>query len=252
MDESSANYPDLLENDTFLERISQIFDGKVGQPYPEEDFSKHCKEAGKRIEKKQPPGYKDTKKNEPEKFGDVIIWFQLIDYAKSEKRPIIFVTDDEKEDWWLDHKGKTIGPRPELIQEMLAKAGVACYLYTGERFLEYAASFLKLEDEPKIVEEAKDVRQQEEAEDMINSEIDHIEVTAGINGINPELLRVSGINPELFRINGINPELLRGLASLGGMASSIRKRRKQHSDKSRIKINPSNTVKDADKDETTD
>ncbi|NJM11835.1 MAG: hypothetical protein HC889_08085 [Synechococcaceae cyanobacterium SM1_2_3] len=31
---------------------------------------------------------------------------------------IVFVTDDEKEDWWLtiESKGeKTIGPRPELL-----------------------------------------------------------------------------------------------------------------------------------------
>jgi hypothetical protein len=163
---SGASYPDLLESDKFWDDITQIFDGKVGEPYSEEDLSKCFKKAKNRVEQKQPPGYKDSAKSEPERYGDVIIWFQLIDYVKSQKKPLIFVTDDEKEDWWLKHKhkGKTIGPRPELIQEMLSEGGVKFYLYTGDRFLKYAEKFLKLKEEPEVVKEAEEIRHQVEQE----------------------------------------------------------------------------------------
>lgn len=157
---SSASYPDLLQSDSFWVEITHFFDKKVGEPYSEEDLSKSFKKAESRFKNQQPPGYQDVKKPEAERYGDVIIWFQLIDYVKSQKKPLIFVSDDEKEDWWLKHKGKTIGPRPELIQEMLEKGGTQFYLYTGDRFLEYAAEFLRLEDEPEVVKEAEEIRHQ--------------------------------------------------------------------------------------------
>jgi hypothetical protein len=280
LNESSSNYPNLLEDDIFLKRISQVFDKKVGQPYSEEDFAKHCKEAGKRFEQRKPPGYKDAKKNEPERYGDVVIWLQLIDHAKSEQKPIVFVTDDEKEDWWLEHKGKTLGPRPELIQEMLEKAGVAFYLYTGDRFLEYAASFLKLEDEPEIVEEAKDVRHQEEAENIVHLEIDDAEVRSldepnlerlkavGLNeprlGLTPELLKAVGLmglklglnldpSPEFRKaadIIGIKP--FGETVSLGDIASSITRRNRQGSNKARKKADSSNSTDDVAREKADD
>jgi hypothetical protein len=93
-------------------------------------------------------------------YGDAILWLQLIDYAKSEKKPIIFVTDDDKEDWWLESGGKTISPRPELVQEMLTEAGVKFYMYSADRFLDYAQKFLHLSEQPEVIEEAKEIREQ--------------------------------------------------------------------------------------------
>jgi hypothetical protein len=161
---SRSSYPDLLESDSFLDEITQLFDEKVGKPYPEKDLLNHFNEAKNRFNKKQPPGYKDLDKSEPDRYGDVIIWFQLIDYAKSQNKPLIFVIDDEKEDWWRIHQGKTIGPRPELVQEMLEKAHVEFYLYKGAHFLDRAAKFLELEDKPEVVKEAEEIQHQIEQE----------------------------------------------------------------------------------------
>ncbi len=97
------SHPDFLENDEFLEVITKLLAGKVG-PYSEEDLEKIYEDAEKRFILKQPPGYEDVKKTVPERYGDVVLWFQLIDYAKSLERPLIFVTDDEKEDWWRKHE----------------------------------------------------------------------------------------------------------------------------------------------------
>ncbi|MEQ8384066.1 MAG: PIN-like domain-containing protein [Coleofasciculus sp. A1-SPW-01] len=164
LEEGREKYPDLLDDDEFREKLTNLLEGKVGKPYSDEELDKIYKDAKKRFEKNQPPGYMDdrgkNKKDEPEKYGDVVIWRQLIDYAKSQNKSLIFVTDDQKEDWWLKHQGKTIGVRPELVQEMLEKAGVNFYLYTGDKFLEYASSFLKLTEQPEAIEEAREVRLQ--------------------------------------------------------------------------------------------
>ena len=49
---------------------------------------------------------------------------KLLERAKAEKKPLLFVTDDAKEDWWLIHEERTIGPRPELLREFAKLLGV--------------------------------------------------------------------------------------------------------------------------------
>jgi hypothetical protein len=88
----------------------------------------------------------------------------LIDYARSQKKPMIFVTDDRKEDWWLHHHGKTIGPRPELIQEMYSKTGLHFYMYSTDEFLKYVQTFLELRDQQTAIEETRKIRLQDEAQ----------------------------------------------------------------------------------------
>lgn len=151
--------PNLIEEDIHRDKIDNLFSGKIGNPYDEEEVQKIYKQVKSRFEKEIPPGYKDKKKPSYRKqYGDAIIWFQLIDYAKTQNKPIIFVTDDAKEDWWKIHKGKTISPRPELIQEMKSEANVNFWMYTGDRFLMYAEEYLKLLEEPEVIEEAKEIR----------------------------------------------------------------------------------------------
>ena len=60
------------------------------------------------------------------KFGDFFLWKELLEHGKEQKRPIIFVTDDKKEDWWLKVKGRTLGPRPELIAEFILARCFTC------------------------------------------------------------------------------------------------------------------------------
>jgi hypothetical protein len=57
-----------------------------------------------------PPGYRDKnpKKEGFKKYGDGVLWFQVIDYAKSQKKTIILITDDQKDDWWRIEKGETL------------------------------------------------------------------------------------------------------------------------------------------------
>ena len=42
------------------------------------------------------------------KYGDLILWYQIIDKAKESKKPIILISGDVKEDWWLEKNGKRI------------------------------------------------------------------------------------------------------------------------------------------------
>ena len=159
LEEAKQQYPNLIENDIYREKIGELFLDKIGSPHSEEELDQVYKQCASRFKKEIPPGYKDkTKSVESKQYGDAIVWLQIIEYAKAQNKPIIFVTDDNKDDWWKRHQGQTISPRTELIEEMKAEAGVDFWMYTGDRFLGYVEDYLKLLEEPEAIEEAKDIR----------------------------------------------------------------------------------------------
>jgi len=171
LEKVKAQHPNYLNSDPLRERITALFEGKVGNSYDEKRLAESHSKAEQRFASSVPPGYKDAKKDKPQRYGDVIIWFQLIDYAISNQKPMFFITDDRKEDWWLIHEGKTIGPRPELIQEMYSKAGIQFYIYPSDQFLKYAQRFLSIKDQESAIEEVKEIRERDEANRIALSEL---------------------------------------------------------------------------------
>ncbi len=160
----------LENNSVNFDEIREQLDGIIGDNigvYPgEEELNKIYKDSERRFKQEIPPGYKDKDKEGLEKYGDVIIWHQLIDYAKQQKCPLIFITDDAKEDWWWEVEGEKKGPRPELIQEMQSSANVNFYMYLSDRFIEYAENFLNFPHETELIEEARDIRIENEKEQL--------------------------------------------------------------------------------------
>lgn len=121
-------------------RVSELFAGRVGAKPTEERLAAIRKEGEERYAKKIPPGFEDAKKGADagDKFGDLIIWKELIEKAKADGRPIIFVTDDGKSDWWHIHHGKKIGPHPYLVEEFLATTKQQFHIYELPQFLRYS------------------------------------------------------------------------------------------------------------------
>lgn len=77
-----------------------------------------CEEGEKRYKKDIPPGYKDSKdKSGVQMYNDFIIWKEAIRYCKDNKKNLIFVTDDVKEDWYKLCGKERIGFREELNKE---------------------------------------------------------------------------------------------------------------------------------------
>ena len=162
LDECKKKHPNLLDTDELRDNITALFEGKVGKSYSPEKLKELYDIGKKRYEYQIPPGFLDKDKDNEKQFGDLILWFQIIDYAKSIKKPIIFITDDIKEDWWLKFKGKTIGPRPELIDEIYRDAGVDFYMYQTEQFMACAEKFLKREVDKEAIKEVQEIKQHDE------------------------------------------------------------------------------------------
>lgn len=166
-----VNHPDLLASDDLREQIVELFEDNLGAPFPPEELEKVYKQAEQRFKQDIPPGFEDTSKKGAKKYGDVVLWFQLIKFAKEQQKPLIFTTDDRKEDWWLKHDGGTIGPRPELIQEMRYEASIQFYMYSTDQFMKYAQDYLKLQEQQEAVEEVREIRRQDERSGVIASQL---------------------------------------------------------------------------------
>lgn len=166
----------LSAPDPLKAKIEALFDGRVGKPPKDQnEVDELYREAETRFRIRIPPGYQDVDKDKDgpdeyvhggiiyrRKYGDFLVWKQLLsDASSSSSKSVILVTDDGKDDWWwkIDSDGpKTIGPRPELIEEARVRAGIEVLLmYNPEGFLKYAKKFLAAPVSEETLKEVRDV-----------------------------------------------------------------------------------------------
>lgn len=127
---------ELGRNDPIRDRWDELLEGRVGSRLPIDDKWKAAADA--RYLNKTPPGFEDQKrKREGREYGDLIIWFELLDHIRDRPAdtPVIFVSDDQKEDWWRIEDGQRLGPRPELFDELADRGGRPFWMYTVARFV---------------------------------------------------------------------------------------------------------------------
>ena len=75
-----------------------------------------AREWSNRQSRKIPPGYKDSSKPDTG-VGDFSIWKTILHLGATKKKDLIFITGDEKADWFVRGGNQGIYPRPELISE---------------------------------------------------------------------------------------------------------------------------------------
>ena len=174
--ELEAKQLSVTNFDPIRENLDQLLIGKVGDPFSQDEINKIYKEGEARFKNEIPPGYKDQKKETENKsdvfsyagityqrkYGDLVLWKQIIRKAKEGSIPsLIFLTDDEKEDWWwITHSQgkKKIGPRPELVDEIFREANTGFfYMYNSEQFLKYSKDYLNTQVTDESISQIREV-----------------------------------------------------------------------------------------------
>lgn len=129
---------ELVENDIILNGISNL---NCGKEYDFSHMKKICEEGEFRYRNSIPPGYMDARDSKGSKklgfdaYGDLFVWNQILDYSRTNKHDVIFICNDEKEDWWTDFKTKSF--RNELIKEFEeASLGHSIYSTSLEGFID--------------------------------------------------------------------------------------------------------------------
>lgn len=163
--EASREFHDSrITNDDVKIKLAEILEGKVGPAFSEERLVEIVKEGELRYAQNIPPGFEDRGKHKGstiteeirKRYGDLIIWYQVIEKAKAEQLPVIIVTGDQKADWWAEQSGKKLGPLPALIEEFQALSGQDFYLYSYHGFLDLANQHLDQKTSASVIEEVRE------------------------------------------------------------------------------------------------
>ena len=152
-------FDEVQNDDPVLNALDDLLDDDAIGKRPSADDLKELKStAEKRVKDRIPPGYVDGQEKS-DSSGDYIIWSELLNHAKTSGRPLLFVTGDAKGDWYRQRvRGKSIGPRVELIAEMRDISG--CQLYHQvplDFFLDLTNSYLNTTVDEETIESVRNI-----------------------------------------------------------------------------------------------
>lgn len=166
MEEEQKQQEQFSQKDIVFEKVIEWLNGRCGEEAEEKTLQEIKKEAKRREENKIPPGYCDRKKEE--NFGDYYIFYDMIEKAKREKKDVIFITDDEKEDWYWIKNGQKCGGRPELLNEFFKKTHQRLYICNTKTFVKrYQQQYKENDISDKVIEEIADVSKREETQEVL-------------------------------------------------------------------------------------
>lgn len=165
---------DISGDDNVRSRLDDLFEGRVGgKPNDQAALDAMISDGEERYKEKIPPGFADVEKEKnpneavfifdrikfQRKFGDLILWKQLLEKLKTEKfEAVLFITGDRKEDWWRREEGQTVGPHPELVREIEREGGVKLFwMYTSDQFVEHANLYFRAKVSSESVNEIKQI-----------------------------------------------------------------------------------------------
>lgn len=160
----------LTQNDPILEQLGTLLGDNVGDEYDAKDLPKKYAEGKARYEADPPvpPGYMDKGKKGNQIYGDLFVWFQTIDKAKIERKPILMINNEQKEDWVETRSdGKRV--RRELIQEMYCQTQQPFFMYSLTEFMEAAKKYLGASFSNNALADASRVESEEIARQSISA-----------------------------------------------------------------------------------
>lgn len=155
------SYPFKDDDDDILKWVTKKYKGKVGDDFAKEELLNVYNDGKVRYQAQIPPGYKDQDNKEKKDaglrylYGDLIIWLAVIKKAKEDNTDVIFLTNDNKEDWFEKYKGRTKGPRFELIREFHKETGRDIIILTEAAFLKEANSKTGVEVKKSSIDDAE-------------------------------------------------------------------------------------------------
>lgn len=138
------------EGDPLTKMYQAVFERAIFDP--RFDFEEIKKEFQQRIENHIPPGYKDASKGNGG-AGDYIIWKTILKIAENYKQNVIFVTGDEKADWWHRAQKQPLYPRQELVKEFKQHSGgLSFYMIRFPEFLSLFGANESLVQEARVTD----------------------------------------------------------------------------------------------------
>jgi len=142
-EQEATEIPEETFKDPVLRILEPWLDGRVGDSFDEKRYEEELAEAEKRKENRIPPGFGDKQKDQ-NSHGDYFVWAQILDEAEKRGGNVLFLTRDKKPDWWRMSGKEILGPRGELVRELMGRTNGKSRLFflTPEGFLRWTEQLL--------------------------------------------------------------------------------------------------------------
>ncbi|MBF9255155.1 DUF4935 domain-containing protein [Pontibacter sp. 172403-2] len=160
IDLRKAEISNTADNDDVKLAIDNFFE--VGKAYDFDRMMEISAQGEFRYRNKIAPGFEDyNSKDGIQRYGDLIVWKQIIDYASHTSKPIVLITDDVKQDWChVEKKGgetRIIRPKEELVQEFTDSTKTHFWMYTLGQFITNLEKYNSLKIEEGILAEIEEL-----------------------------------------------------------------------------------------------
>lgn len=201
---------EIQDENSEIDRLLKCFLEEKCEVLPGFNFQQKiqiCKEGELRYKNEIPPGYNDSSKPGFQKYGDLILWNEVLNLVKSKKKPLIFITDDCKEDWWIcDDKKQPIRSRYELEEELFSYTNQHMLMFTLSGFLKELNEVFNKNVDESIIRTADEIARQTQ------KKADKISITASFGEVETARInRLKSLLNDISRYHGLNLSKIDGL-----------------------------------------
>lgn len=142
-----------FDNDTILEKLKDIYNGKVGEKYTHNKLVDISREALEKAYYTILPGLsKEDLSKTTNVYGDYINYYSIVDYSKAKSKDIIYITNDSKEDWGYKINGE-FEYNPTLYEDFHTRTSKKILIIKFNEFIDSINRYI--EDLPELSDDTK-------------------------------------------------------------------------------------------------
>lgn len=126
-----------LNNSSLRSRIDEIFQGRIGEPYEQNQLEQLYQESEERHKQRRHPSVDfSSSKNIRIRHHRLIVWKQIERYAKEEQKPIVLVLNRITPNWFFIYNDAIVRPHQNLINEFIENTGQNIYIITAHELID--------------------------------------------------------------------------------------------------------------------
>lgn len=126
-----------LNNSTLRKRIDELFQGRIGEPYEQNQLEQLYQESEDRHKQRRHPCIDlSSSKNIRIRHHRLIAWKQIERYAKEEKKDVVLVLNRITPNWFFIYNDAMIRPHQNLINEFIEDTQQNIYIITAHELID--------------------------------------------------------------------------------------------------------------------
>lgn len=126
-----------LNNSSLRKRIDEIFQGRIGEPYEQNQLEQLYQESEERHKQRMHPSIDfSSNKNIRIRHHRLIVWKQIERYAKEKQKPIVLVLNRITPNWFFIYNDAMVRPHQNLINEFIENTKQNIYIITAHELID--------------------------------------------------------------------------------------------------------------------